>query len=35
VDELNRGDILRLDVEQCGVAPDPGAYLMVSLRVSQ
>ena len=35
VSELDRGDILRLDVEQCGVSPNPGADLMVSLRVSQ
>lgn len=35
VTELNQGDLLRLDVEQCGVSPNPGADLTVSLRVRQ
>lgn len=35
VTELNQGELLRLDVEQCGVSPNPGADLTVSLRVRQ
>jgi len=35
VTELNEGELLRLDVEQCGVSPNPGADLTVSLRVRQ
>ena len=35
VEEIAQGDLLRLDVEQCGVTPNPGADLTVSLRVRQ
>lgn len=35
VTEINEGDLLRLDIEQCGVSPNPGADLTVSLRVRQ
>lgn len=35
VTEINQGELLRLDIEQCGVSPNPGADLTVSLRVRQ
>ena len=35
VTELAYGGLLRLDIEQCGVSPNPGADLTVSLRVRQ
>lgn len=33
--ELNQGNLLRLDIEQCGVSPNPGSDLTVSLTVRQ
>jgi len=35
VTELSQGELLRLDIEQCGVSGDPGVDLSVSLRVRQ
>jgi len=35
VTELSQGNLLRLDIEQCGVGANPGEDLTVSLRVRQ
>ena len=35
VTELSQGDLLRLGTAQCGVSPNPGVKLVVSLRVRQ